>query len=84
MPVHYTSNHCDFDTLNIIANKIKFYQQHFVRQNFIEPDQENWIDFKLHQNGESSLMDFVYDITIQHNWLAENVIQLVEEVDKQN
>ena len=28
------------------------------------------------------MMEFINDICTQHNWLAENVIQLVEELDK--
>ena len=48
MSESYTSNPIDKEVLDVIANKIKYYQQIFVRQGFIEPDQENWIDFKKH------------------------------------
>ena len=82
MPSHYCQNSRDLETLDKVANKVKFYQQHFVRQGFVQPDQENWIDFKEHQAGMGSIVDFLHDVCIQHNWLAENVIQLVEELDK--
>jgi len=78
MPSFFTSNEEDREVLDVIANKVKFYQQHFVRQGFIEPDQENWIDFKEHQQKSTTVFDFMYDVCIQHNWLAENVMQLVE------
>jgi hypothetical protein len=78
MPAFFTSNEEDREVLDVIANKVKFYQQHFVRQGFIEPDQENWIDFKEHQQKSTTVFDFMYDVCIQHNWLAENVMQLVE------
>ena len=78
MPSFFTSNEEDREVLDVIANKVKFYQQHFVRQGFIEPDQENWIDFKEHQQKSTTVFDFMYDVFIQHNWLAENVMQLVE------
>jgi hypothetical protein len=69
--------------LNQIANQVKHHQQSFIDQGFIEADQENWIDFDTYQNSklfQITLMDFLFELSNQHNWLSENVIQLVDEV----
>ena len=37
----------------------------------------------MYQNPKKNhitLMDFLFELSNQHNWLSENVIQLVEEV----
>ena len=83
MPLFFTKNAKEQSTLNEIASTINALQRQFQEEGFIEEDQENWIDFANYEklgHNELGLIDLIHDISVQHNWLGDNLMQLVKEV----
>lgn len=80
-PKSFTNNLKDQKSLDKTISKINQIQQEFRKGGFIEKDQENWINFEAYANQkERNLIGLIRDIGIQHNWLADNVTQLVADV----
>ena len=44
------------------------------KQGFLERDSENWINFNY-----QDLSNFLQELAAQHKWLAENLLEMVDE-----
>ena len=67
--------------------KMQMTQSFFIAQGYLNPDEESWINYEHYPNMNITklrIQDFLQDFQRQHQWLADNIVELAKENEELN